>query len=351
MSQIVSISASTNYDIEIAPGLFRNLGSRAASVVKGRNACIVSDSIVAKLYLDAATVSLRNAGFSVYSFVFSAGESSKNIHTYGHLLETLAQCNFTRSDLMIALGGGVPGDLAGFAAATYMRGIPYIQVPTTLLAMVDSSVGGKTAIDLTAGKNLAGAFYPPRYVLCDPELLKSLSPHTLADGWAEIIKYAILESADLFELLETAHKAPPLAKIIETCVNIKQHYVMKDEFDTGIRQLLNLGHTVGHSIEVCSNYAISHGHAVAIGTAIISRASASLGYCSTHTSKRIERLLTQYGLPIETNLPIQQLCDAALKDKKRNSDMLTLIIPREIGSCQRLPVKTNQLIHWLSAGM
>lgn len=347
---IVRINASKPYDVEILPGLFGSLGACAAPLVKGRNAMLVSDDVVAPLYAEKAVESLRQSGFTVASYIFPHGETSKNGETYLGLLNALASHRLTRSDLVVALGGGVVGDLAGFAAATYLRGIAYIQVPTTLLAMVDSSVGGKTAIDLSAGKNLAGAFYQPRYVLCDPELLTSLPADILQDGCAEVVKYGILGSSQLFFRLERAPVREQLPYIIETCVRMKQDFVSRDEFDTGIRQALNLGHTIGHAVEAASNYSLSHGHCVAIGTAMITRAAARMGYCSGTTCERIISLLKHCALPVNTNYSAEQLFQLAISDKKCQGGTLTLIIPRAIGQYALVKIMVNDLLPWIKAG-
>ncbi len=347
---IIEINAVQNYMVEIVPGLLSRLGERAAQVIGGRTAFIITDDVVEKLYLHQAVISLENAGFTVFSQAFPHGERAKNGQTYLSLLEMLAQSRLTRSDVVIALGGGVVGDLAGFTAATYLRGIPYIQIPTTLLAMVDSSVGGKTAINLPAGKNLAGAFYQPRYVLCDPEVLSTLPEEVFRDGCAEVIKYAILGSPDLFERLLSCPVAEQLQDVIEVCVSMKQHYVSRDEFDRGERQYLNLGHTLGHAVEAASNFSLSHGQSVAIGTAMIARAAAAMGFCSQETSTRIQALLERYGLPLKTDLPTEVLLQAALGDKKRQGDHLTLVIPQSIGQCRLQKITTHELRQWIEMG-
>ena len=283
--------------------------------------------------------------------MFPAGEASKNGETYLSLLNFLAESHLTRSDLIVALGGGVVGDLAGFAAATYLRGIDFIQVPTTLLAAVDSSVGGKTAIDLPAGKNLAGAFCQPVLVLCDIDTLHTLPEDIFRDGCAEIIKYAILFSPELFTLLAQTGLAFPREEVISRCVELKRDVVTEDEFDRGLRMLLNLGHTFGHGVEAQSGFTVSHGKAVAIGTAIMARAAASRGLCSSADAEQMLSLLKLFGLPTSTEYAANQLVQSALSDKKRSADTVNLIVPYTIGDCRALPTPVSDLQSFLEAGL
>ena len=271
--------------------------------------------------------------------------------TYLNILNFLAENKLTRTDILIALGGGVVGDLSGFCAATYLRGIRYIQVPTSLLAMVDSSVGGKTAIDLPAGKNLVGAFYQPNLVLCDIDLLNTLPVELFRDGCAEIIKYGILHDKALFEHLSQKKMEFDRKYVIARCVEIKRDVVCQDEFDTGARQKLNLGHTVGHGIEKQSNYQISHGRAVAAGTAIIARAAAADGYCDNATTLSICNLIKDFGLPTGTEASAEVLLDSMLSDKKRSGDNINLIIPRTIGNCDIVRTPIDQMKTFIEKGL
>ena len=341
----IRIRASKEYDVCIGSGLLQQLGSVATQVCKAQKAAIISDSNVWPLYGQAAKASLESAGFSVVEFVFPAGESSKNGTTYLSVLNFLAENQLTRTDCIIALGGGVVGDLAGFAAATYLRGIDYIQVPTTLLAAVDSSVGGKTAIDLPAGKNLAGCFYQPKLVVCDIDTLNTLPAPIFRDGCAEVIKYGILFDPVLFVHLEHAGTAFDRETVITRCVELKNEVVAEDEFDTGLRMLLNLGHTIGHGIEAGSNFTISHGQAVAIGMAIVAKGSGCVD------AGRIIGCLQRFGLPIDTNFSARMLAEAALSDKKRSADTINLILPERIGSCFIAPTPVDQLLSLIEAGL
>lgn len=350
-TSVVHINAGNGYDVVIGRKLLDECGEYLADVLSSRNAAIITDSNVMPLYLERVMNSLKRSGFSVCSFCFDAGEPSKNMVTLSQILEFLAENHMTRKDCVIALGGGVTGDMAGFAAGCYMRGIRFVQIPTTLLAAVDSSVGGKTAVDLTAGKNLAGLFIQPDIVLMDLDTLKSLTPHFLADGMAEAIKTAILSSGEMLSLFEEGKTADNLQEIITGCVRYKGYVVEEDEFESGMRQLLNLGHTVGHAVEKCSGYSITHGHAVAIGTAIICRAAAKNGFCDIQLAKRVESILSGCGLPTETAYDAGQLAQAALVDKKRKGDSITLVLPRTVGDCVLYDMHISQLEGFIAAGL
>ena len=341
----VTVNASTTYEVKIGSGLLPKLGAEVSALGKAGKVCIVSDSNVWPLYGNAAKNSLENAGLEVIHFLFPAGESSKNGSTYLQLLNFLAENGMTRSDHLVALGGGVVGDLTGFAAATYLRGIAYIQVPTTLLAMVDSSVGGKPALDLPSGKNLAGAFCQPKLVLCDTDTLATLPEDIFRDGCAEVIKYGILYDPDLFAHLTEKGLAFDRKAVITRCVELKRDVVTQDEFDTGLRMKLNLGHTVGHGIEAISNFSLSHGKAVAIGMAIVSRAS------RCPDGQKILACLERFGLPTTTDYAPEEIYRCALSDKKRSGGTVNLIIPKAIGSCAIVPTPIADLKSFIEAGL
>lgn len=341
----VTVSASKTYDILIGSGLMNQLGEQVKKLGKAQKVCVVSESTVFPLYGKAVTDSLENAGFSVVSFVFPAGEESKNGSVFLELLNFLAQNRLTRSDIIIALGGGVTGDLAGFAAASYLRGIRFVQVPTTLLAAVDSSVGGKTAIDLPAGKNLAGAFCQPSLVLCDTDTLNTLPDDIFRDGCAEVIKYGILYDPILFAHLEAKGLDFDREAVITRCVELKRDVIMEDEFDTGARMKLNLGHTIGHGVEAKSNFTLSHGKSVAIGMAIVARAS------NCPDTARILSILRQFGLPTTTDDSAEDIFTYALSDKKRSGDTVKLILPNAIGDCSIVPTPVEQLKSFIQAGL
>lgn len=347
----VTVNASRKYNILIGSGLLQTLGQEAAEVCKTGKAAIISDSTVWPLYGKAAQNSLEKVGFEVVSFVFPAGEVSKNGATYLEILNFLAENQLTRSDCLIALGGGVVGDITGFSAATYLRGIAYIQVPTTLLAAVDSSVGGKTAIDLPAGKNLCGAFCQPRLVLCDTNTLNTLPEDIFRDGCAEVIKYGVLYDPELFSDLKNAGLSFDREAVIARCVELKRDVVAEDEFDLGSRMKLNLGHTVGHGVEANSNFTVSHGRAVAIGMAIVSRAAAKQSICSPDTCDRILGILEQFRLPTVTDCAAEDIYRCALSDKKRSGGTVNLIIPERIGFCRIQSTPVNELKTFIEAGL
>lgn len=326
----VTVEASLTYDVLIDKGILHRIGELCAGVVSPSRAVIITDSNVAPLYSECVCESLGAAGFSTLEFVIEAGEASKSAQSYLAFMSFLAKNRITRSDVIIALGGGVVGDLAGFSAATYLRGIKYIQIPTTLLAMVDSSVGGKTAIDIPEGKNLVGAFYQPSLVLCDPDTLLTLTPEIFADGCAEVLKYGIINDKALWERLKNPIM-PQIEEIIEICVKNKRDVVNADERDVGVRQLLNLGHTPAHAIEILSDFSISHGSAVAMGMVIMSRAAANMGVCAKADADEIESLIKAYGLPTECTFGSHELASIATADKKRAGGHISLIIPHAIG--------------------
>ena len=347
----IQVKASKSYEVHIGSGILPRLGDGVKAVCKASKAAIVSDSNVFPLHGAAAVESLEKAGFDVVSFVIPAGEESKNGTVYLELLNFLAENQLTRSDCLVALGGGVVGDLTGFAAATYLRGIAYIQVPTTLLAAVDSSVGGKTAIDLPAGKNLCGAFCQPKLVLCDIDTLNTLPEDIFRDGCAEVIKYGVLYDPDLFAHLTENGLNFHREEVIARCVELKRDVVMEDEFDTGARMKLNLGHTIGHGVEAQSHFSISHGKAVAIGMAIVARSAAKRGICSADTAEQIISTIAAFGLPTATEYHAEALFTSALSDKKRTGGIVNLIVPTAIGNCRILPTPVSELKSFIEAGL
>ena len=351
----VTIETSKKYELLIGSGLLEKAGTYLSEVLTPCTLCIVSDEPVYELYGKTVFDSLKDAGYDVCVFTFGAGEQSKSMDTVSRLLEFLAQKQLTRTDAIVALGGGVTGDLAGFAASCYLRGVPYVQIPTTLLAAVDSSVGGKTGVNLAHGKNLAGAFWQPSLVLCDYSLFKTLSAKTLLDGIAEVIKYGVIADEALFTLMlsndaDTLFENNLFENIIEKCVTIKGAIVREDERDTGKRQLLNFGHTLGHAIEKCSNYEISHGHAVAIGMLYISRAAFRTGLSPGNCAEEIERILKQYHFSLSCGYSADELYNAALIDKKRAGRFITLVLPDRIGSCRLEKVDVSLFREFVEKG-
>ena len=341
---------SYGYDVLIAPALRHRAGELISHVHAPCRVLLLTDDTVAALYADEVLSSLRAAGFTPVTHVIPQGEASKSAASLMELLERMATEHLTRSDLLVALGGGVVGDLGGFASAVYQRGIDFVQIPTTLLAMVDASVGGKTAIDLAAGKNLCGAFHQPALVICDTECLNTLPPEIFADGMAEVIKYAFISDRVLFELLQ-GNATEDMTEIIRLSVEDKRALVEADETDQGARQLLNLGHTVGHAIEACSEFAISHGSAVALGTVIITRAAEKMGICARGTLDALTALLDKYRLPTECPFTTEQLYAVALSDKKRAGGSITLVVPYGVADSRLVTVPMDALEGYIRAGL
>lgn len=326
------VNAGCGYDILIERGLLKNCGKKIKDVVSAKKAAVISDTNVAPIYLETVEKSVQEAGIETVSYVFEAGESSKTTANLIKIVEFLAQSGLTRNDCVIALGGGVCGDMAGFSAAVYLRGIKYIQIPTTLLAQVDSSVGGKTAVDLPQGKNLCGAFWQPSLVVIDPDVLDTLPAHFFSDGMGEVIKYGCIKSKSLFEKIEKENARDIIDDVIYECADIKRGVVERDEKEAGERALLNFGHTCGHSIEKLCNFSgVSHGEAVGIGMVMISRAGEKAGITEKGTADKIAVLLKKYGLKTETDLPVSEIVRNMAFDKKRISAGIKLIMLRSIG--------------------
>lgn len=346
----VHVNASGSYDIVIGQGLLPSIGERVKVFDKVTKITVVSDDNVYPLYGDIVKNSLEAAGFEVSIFVFPHGEHSKCLKTYGELLEFMDEKHLSRSDMIAALGGGVTGDLAGFAAATYQRGIKFVQIPTSLLAMVDSSVGGKTAVDLSHSKNQVGAFWQPSLVLIDTDVLQTLPDAEYRCGCSEIIKYGVLGNRTLFdECLKTPIK-DQAEHIITTCVSMKRDTVEQDEFDRGERMKLNLGHTLGHVAEALSDFKTLHGQAVAMGMAAITRIAVKQGVCSEETLNELLNILNVYELPTDMPYTADQMVDIMLTDKKVAGGTLRVIIPEEIGVCRIDSVPAADLKNWLISG-
>lgn len=328
--EIIHVKTGREYDIIVENGLLKDSGELVGSIAKTKNAAIITDTNVAPLYLDTVSKSLESAGFRVKVHIFPAGETSKNHKTLLSIYEFLAQNGFTRSDIIIALGGGVVGDVAGFAAATFMRGMDFVQIPTTLLAQVDSSIGGKTAVDLCEGKNLVGAFWQPKLVICDPDTLKTLSPRIFSDGMAEAIKHTLIKDNGLYEKLLSG--APVDAEFICRNIDIKRRVVERDERESGERMMLNFGHTLGHAIEKVYNYEkYTHGEAVAIGMVLITRFAEKNGLSPYGTADKISLLLEMNGLPTSCPAHLSDIIKAAHSDKKRSGGGITLVLLHDIG--------------------
>ncbi len=342
--KLVRVNTEAPYDVEIGHGILSECGKRIRERTKALSAAVIADENVSRLYGDIVKKSLEEADFRVVTYTFKPGEDNKSMNTVCDILEFLAAEKLTRSDIVVALGGGIAGDMAGFCASSYLRGIDFVQLPTTLLAAVDSSVGGKTGVNLRAGKNLAGAFHQPIYVLCDCDCFDTLPYDILTDGISESIKYGVIFDRELFYKLKNGDIKEHIMEIVARCVQLKADVVERDTLDKGERQLLNLGHTFGHAIEKCSNYSISHGHAVAIGMVYAARAALKLGILDdANAVDEIIEVLKKYSLPISTDIEREKLLNVMLNDKKRSGDSINLVLPESIGHSILKNVHISQL--------
>ena len=344
----IRVNASESYDVVISGGILGKIAELCP--VKGCKAALISDDRVFLLYGDIVKNALEKSGFTVAVHIFQNGERSKNIAEYTKILEFLAENQLTGSDCIFALGGGVCGDMSGFAAATYLRGIRFVQIPTTFLAAVDSSVGGKTGVNLTAGKNLVGAFHQPTFVLCDTDTFKTLEKETFLDGVSETIKCGMIRDKALFDKMSENY-TDDLEEIITSCIEVKRSVVEEDEFDSGARRLLNFGHTIGHTIEKLSGFGVTHGHAVAIGMAIVTKASYKMGICGKAVYDELIKTLKNCGLPTDCEYTAEQIYQTALLDKKRRGDSITLVLPKEIGECILAEIPTDELYNFIEKGL
>ena len=353
MPKITVDLGEKSYNIEIASGLWSDMGQKIRKLSGADKAAIITDTTVDKLYGKQLESQLQAAGFAPKRIVFPAGEKHKTMGTLAAVYAKMADFGLTRKDLVVTLGGGVVGDLGGFAAATFLRGIDFIQVPTTLLAQIDSSVGGKVAVDLPAGKNLVGSFYQPQGVLIDPELLNSLPARYLHDGLAEVIKCGAFGNEELFCRLEgykdTCEMLQNVNYIIATCCRLKAKVVAEDERDTGARMVLNFGHTIGHAVEKYFNYEkYTHGEAVAIGMVRMTRQTEALGLTAKGTAARLEKLLSGYALPTDVEIPTQSIIAIVAMDKKKRGDSLTIVTIPAIGASKLIKIPFGDLAKYVS---
>ena len=339
----IRVNASVSYDVLVGKGLLDQCGELISDVVKSRKCAVITDDIVDALYGDKTVKSLEKQGFYVIKATVPHGETSKSHEKLIALYNFLSANDITRSDFIIALGGGVVGDLTGYCAATYLRGIDYVQIPTTLLAQVDSSVGGKTAVNIDAGKNLVGAFKQPVLVIADTDVLSTLSEEIFADGMGEVVKYGMIRSAKLFERLSQGNVHENIKDVIAECVSIKRDVVQNDEHDTGERMILNFGHTFGHAIEKYLGYGnISHGKAVAIGMYMISSAAEKQGLISSGTAQKLKNCLEANSLPYSLDITAEDIYSLSIGDKKRTSDEIRVILCSEPGNCSIKPMKLDE---------
>ncbi len=335
------------YNIVIGTGLLSELGSYVAEITQGKTALIVSDDTVFDLYGKKVSDALVSNGFSVYDFVFPHGEASKNGETLFSALEKCAESKLKRDSVVVALGGGVTGDIGGLVSALYMRGIFLVQVPTSLLAMVDSSVGGKSAVNSAKGKNLFGVIREPDLVICDTDTLKTLPEKEFRNGYAEIIKYSVLNEI-IFEYENTKNNP---ANTIETCVRVKMRYTAEDLYDKGMRRLLNFGHTIGHAIEKACGYSVGHGEAVAIGMSVIARGAVSLYGCDSFLADYVEKQCNDAGLPTHTDIPSDIIYSIACGDKKNDENGITVILPKEFGRCEVKKISPYEFKKLIKVGL
>ena len=349
--ETVWVKASRDYPVRIGRGLLDRCGELLAERTASRRCCVVTDSTVRDLYAGRVTASLRQAGFDAFLYAFPAGERSKTLATYGEILRFLAASRLTRGDCVVALGGGVAGDMAGFAAATYQRGVDYIQVPTTFLAASDSSVGGKTAVDLPEGKNLCGAFWPPRLVICDCDTFGTLPPEIFADGAAETLKHGLIADGAFFRRLRAENVRGWIEEAVRRNVELKAAVVAEDEFERGRRKILNFGHTLGHAVEKRSGYSVPHGHAVAVGMVLAARAAERLGFSPRGILEEILAANRQYGLPTECPYGPAELYEAAAGDKKRSGDSIDVVVLREIGQAEIVRLTMEELRKFTEAAI
>ena len=344
------VHAAEAYPVYIGGGLLDHCGELTARHSNGRCA-VICDDTVCGLYGPQVCRSLEAAGLSPVLYAFPAGEQHKTLSTYGAILGFLAENHITRSDCVIALGGGVTGDMAGFAAATYQRGIDFIQVPTTFLAASDASVGGKTAVDLPAGKNLAGAFWQPRAVICDTDTFATLPESAFQDGAAETLKHGLIADGEFFHFLMSEDMYRHMDAVVRRNVEIKAAVVAEDEREQGKRKLLNFGHTLGHAIEKCSGYRVSHGHAVATGMVLAARAAEALGYGGQGTLEAVLAACERYGLPTVCPYSAGELYAAAIGDKKRSGGHIDVVVLREVGRAETVRLDLEGLREFTEAAL
>lgn len=339
----LTVNVNDSYDILIEKGLINKTGELVKSVLDCNKITLISDDNVYALYGDNVKTQLEKQGYQVFTYVFKAGEASKKTSTVIDMVEFMADKQLTRSDAVVALGGGVCGDMAGFASAIYLRGIRFVQIPTSLLAQVDSSVGGKTAVDLPQGKNLCGAFHQPCLVIIDPNVLDTLSDHFFNDGMGEVVKYGCIKSKSLFERLEKENPKDFIEDLIYECVDIKRVIVENDEKEMGERALLNFGHTCGHAIEKLWNFeTVSHGEAVAIGMVMISQAGENAGLTEKGTADRIVNILGKMNMKIHDTHSTKEIVNAMSADKKRTNKGIKLVMLKEIGESFIKPVTMEE---------
>ena len=346
----VTVGVGTGYDIYIDKGILDDAGKHIKNIKPSGKCAVITDDNVDKYYGERVMRSLADAGIEAVKFVFPHGEASKNHSTLLNIYDFLAEHGFTRSDYIAALGGGVVGDTAGYAAATYMRGIDFVQIPTTGISQSDSSVGGKTAVDIKAGKNLVGAFHQPRLVICDTDTLSTLTPEFFSDGMAEVIKHGMIKSEELFELLSTSDIKSNLVDIMKRNVTIKGKVVENDEREKGERMLLNFGHTLGHALEKYYDFTgLTHGYAVAVGMSTFTHIAERRGMCKAGVADKLDALLTKCGLPITDSAPLDELFRISLGDKKHLASGMNIVICSDIGKSEIVKMSVDEYEKFLKS--
>ncbi len=342
-----TIQTPSPYKVFIGYDIIKDTGKLLSDLYSPRKVCIITDNNVSGIYSEAVENSLSQSGFYTTKIIFPAGEHSKNLTIYSNILEALADDGYTRSDMILALGGGVVCDIAGFAAATYMRGIKYVSLPTDLQASVDAAVGGKTGLNLKNGKNLVGAFWQPSLVICDYMTFETLPAERMLDGIAEAVKTAVISESGLIDYIKNNN----YQYVLDRCISLKKSLVEADEHDTGLRQLLNFGHTIGHGIEKLTSYSVTHGRAVAKGMIAESKAAYRMGLTSTDISGELTDILDSLGFDTTLNYNPAEISRLAMTDKKIKDGMITLIVPDYLGKCTLRKLSLAELEEFISAGL
>lgn len=345
----IDVRTARPYQVTLEPGVLDRVGEIARKHKKpGTKAMLISETNVFPLYGERVKSSLEQAGFAVSTFIFPAGEEHKQISTVCDMYKALAEAGFTRTDFIVTLGGGVTGDMGGFAAASFLRGMDFMQVPTTLVSQADASVGGKTGVDLPFGKNLVGAFHQPMAVVTDPDTLSTLPRHFFNDGLGEVIKHGCIADRALFEALEQGAVLDDLTEVVGRSISIKRDFVEADTRDTGRRMILNFGHTCGHALEKLHNFqGLPHGEAVGMGMVMACRAGENLGVTEPGTAERVKALLAKYDMPTEDRFTKEEVVAATALDKKSDGDTLRFILLPKIGESLIRPITRQELLEAL----
>lgn len=341
----IEVKTSRAYNVLLGKGLIDNISRLVEPVCKGRKIGIITDDTVDALYASAVAERLNAYGYTIGNYVIPHGESSKNTTTLSGILEYFASCHFTRKDIFVSIGGGVIGDITGLAAALYMRGIQFIQIPTTLLSMVDASVGGKTAVDLAAGKNLIGAFWQPSMVVADTQIINNLPEDIFAEGMAEVIKSDLIANAGIVEMIKQETVKENIDQMVASCIEMKRDVVEQDEYETkGLRKVLNMGHTVAHAIEKLSDYNVSHGIAVATGLVWEASIANDLGLCSEALVKEIREAVDAYQLYYNVPFTVEAMVEAMKSDKKNDDSNIDFVFPLKYGKWEERKLPQQELV-------